>query len=165
METGEAKKNPSPPVPPLLPPPPLSTAGAFPPLCLPSAPFLPSAPGRIHSLPSVPGRIRALAICRSQSLLQSRQAHPGRIPHRWARPQPSPPLVGRDERRQACSASSVDERAGSTQSPSRASSTSSSARWGQDTTGDGGRAASSSAGPSLTRGWMPSRREEIQFGV
>jgi hypothetical protein len=113
METGEAKKNPAPPVPLLLPPPPLSTAGAFPPLCLPSAPFL----------PSVPGRIRALAICRSQSLLQSRLARPRRIPHRWARPQPSLPLVGRDERCQACFPSSVDERAGSTPSPSRASST------------------------------------------
>jgi hypothetical protein len=165
METGEAKKTLPPPVPPLLPPPPLSTAGAFPPLCLPSAPFLRSISGGIHSLPSVPGRIRALVICRSQSLLQSRRARPRRIPHRWALPQPSPPLVGRDERCQACFPSSVDERAGSTPSPSRASSTPSSARWGQDTTGDGRRAASSSAGPSLTHGWMPSRREEMQFGV
>jgi hypothetical protein len=45
----------------LLPPPPLSAAGAFP----------PSVSGRIRGLPSVPSRICALTISRSQPLLQS----------------------------------------------------------------------------------------------
>jgi hypothetical protein len=131
-------------------------------LCLPLAPSLPSASGRIRVLPYVPDRIRALTISRSQHLLQSRRACPWRTQHRWAHPQPSPPLVGHDK-----------QRTDSTPPPSRTSSTSFFARVGpghhrRRRTSDllpAGATASSSDGPSLTRGQMPSRRDEMQFCI